>query len=92
MQSFPFDIPLPLACTRSLRPSCSLRTATDELYAIDTTGSQAGSTLLIERTKDTILSLAVLLKAKFKVDFAVGTEEDPSLEELCGHPKVILLI
>ncbi len=58
-----------------------VRTATDELYAIDTTGSQAGSsgrsTLLVERTKDTILSLAVLLKAQFKVDFAVGTEEDP---------------
>jgi hypothetical protein len=33
-----------------------VRTAT-ELYAIDTTGSQAGSTLLVERTKDTILSL-----------------------------------
>jgi hypothetical protein len=53
-----------------------VRTATDELYAIDTTGSQAGSTLLVERTKDTILSLAVLLKAKFKIDFAVGIEED----------------
>jgi hypothetical protein len=37
-----------------------VRTATNELYAIDT-GSQAGSTLLVERTKDTILSLAVLL-------------------------------
>ena len=49
-----------------------VRTVTDELYVIDTTGSQAGSTLLVERTKDTILSLAVLLKAKFKVDFAVG--------------------
>ena len=53
-----------------------VRTDTDELYVIDTTGSQVGSTLLVERTKDTILSLAVLLKAK--VDFAVGTEEDPS--------------
>ena len=36
-----------------------VRTATDELYAIDTTASQAGSTFLVERTKDTILSLAV---------------------------------
>ena len=35
-----------------------VRTATDELYAIDTAGSQAGSTLLVERTKDTILSLS----------------------------------
>ena len=55
-----------------------VRTATDELYAIDTTASQAGSTFLVERTKDTILSLDVLVKTKFKVDFAVGTEEDPS--------------
>lgn len=39
---------------------------------IDTTGSQAGSTLFVERTKDTILSLAVLLQAKFKVGFAGG--------------------
>jgi hypothetical protein len=59
-----------------------VRTATDELYAIDTTGSQAGSTLLVERTKDTTLSLAVLFKAKFKVDFAVGTEEDPLLTSM----------
>jgi hypothetical protein len=34
-----------------------VRTATDELYAIDTIGSQAGSTLLVKRTKGTILSL-----------------------------------
>ena len=59
-----------------------VRTATYELYAIDTTGSQAGSTLLVERTKGTTVSLAVLLKANFKVDFAVGTEEDPSLKKL----------
>jgi len=64
-----------------------VRTATDELYAIDTTGSQAGSTLLVERTKDTILSLAVLLKAKFKVDVAVGTEEDPSFGGTLRTPE-----
>ena len=64
-----------------------VRTATDELYAIDTTGSQAGSTLLVERTKDTILSLPVLLKAKFKVDFALGTEEDPSFEGTLRTPE-----
>ena len=64
-----------------------VRTATDELYAIDTTGSQAGSTLLVERTKDTILSLAVLLKANFKVDFAVGTKEDPSFGGTLRTPE-----
>ncbi len=56
---------------------CPACTATDELDAIDTNSSQAGSTLLVERTKDTIISLAVPLKAKFKVGLT-GTEEDPS--------------
>jgi hypothetical protein len=54
-----------------------VHTTTDELDAIDTTGSQEGSTLLVERTKDTILSLTVLLKAKFKVDFAVLLSSRP---------------
>jgi len=35
-----------------------VHTTTDELYTIETTGSQAGSTLLVECTKDTILSLS----------------------------------
>ena len=51
-------------------------TATNELYVIDTTNSQPGSTLLVEKTKDNILSLTVLLKAGFKVDFAVGSADD----------------
>ncbi len=44
-------------------------TATNELYVIDTTNSQPCSTLLVEKTKDNIISLVVLLKAGFKVDF-----------------------
>ena len=56
-------------------------------WLIDTTGSQAGSTLLVERTKDTILFLAVLLKAKFKVDFGVGTEEDVSFGGTLRTPE-----
>ncbi len=51
-------------------------TATNELYVIDTTNSQPGSTLLVEKTKDNIVSLAVLLKAGFKVDFTVGRADD----------------
>ena len=50
-------------------------TATNELYVIDTTNSQPGSTLLVEKTKDNIISLAILLKAGFKVDFAVGSAD-----------------
>jgi hypothetical protein len=46
-------------------------TATNEFYVIDTTNSQPGSTLLMEKTKDNIISLAVLLNAGFVVDFAV---------------------
>ena len=45
-------------------------------YVIDTTNSQSGSTLLVEKTKDNILSLVVLLKTGFKVDFAVGSADD----------------
>jgi hypothetical protein len=39
-------------------------TATNELYVIDTTKFQPGSTLLVEKTKDNIISLAVLLTDK----------------------------
>jgi hypothetical protein len=37
-----------------------------------------GTTLVLTDTKDKIISLAVLLKAGFKVDFAVGTSDDPN--------------
>ena len=43
---------------------------------IDTTNSQSGSTLLVEKMKDNILLLVVLLKTGFKVDFAVGRADD----------------
>ena len=35
-------------------------TVTNELYVIDTTNSQSGSTLLVEKTQDNIISLVVL--------------------------------
>ena len=67
-----------------------VRTATDEPYTIDTTGSQAGSTLLVERTKDTILSLAVLLKAKFQVDFILLCT-CPHIRYVCPHTTLCVL-
>jgi hypothetical protein len=66
-------------------------TATKELYVIDTTKSQPGSTLLVEETKDNILSLAVLLKAGFKVDFAVGTADDSCFGGTLYTPEGILI-
>jgi hypothetical protein len=44
-------------------------TVTNELYVIDTTNSQSGSTLLVDKTKENIISLSILLKPDFKVDF-----------------------
>ncbi len=37
-----------------------------------------GTTLVLTDTKDKIISLTVVLKAGFKVDFAVGTSDDPN--------------
>jgi hypothetical protein len=51
-------------------------TTTNELYVIDTTNSQPGSTLLVDKTKDNIISLTILLKGDFKVDFPVGRDDD----------------
>jgi hypothetical protein len=51
-------------------------TVTNELHVIDTTNSQSGSTLVVEKTKDNIISLAVLLQDGFKVDFPVGRADD----------------
>ena len=50
--------------------------ATNEFYVIDTTNSQTGSTLLVEKTNDNVISLEVLLKVDFKVDFVVGRPDD----------------
>ena len=58
-------------------------TVTNELYVIDTTNSQPGSTWLVETTKDTIIPLVVLLKANFKVDFAWGEPTTPDLVVFC---------
>ena len=38
-----------------------------------------GTTLVLEKSKDKILSLTALLKSGFKVTFVVGTPQDPTL-------------
>ncbi len=37
-----------------------------------------GATLVLTDTKDKIISLTVLLKGDFKVEFAAGTSDDPN--------------
>jgi len=69
----------------------SVFTATNELYVIDTTNSQPGSTLLVEKTKDNIISLAILLKAGFQVDFAVGSADDSCFGGNLYTPEGILI-
>ena len=58
---------------------------------IDTTNSQSGSTLLVETTKDNILSLVVLLKTGFKVDFDVGSDEDSCFDSVLYMSEGILI-
>ncbi len=65
-------------------------TATNKLLVIDTTNSQPGSTLLVEKTKDNIISLAVLLKAGFKVDFVVGDLMTLASAVFCTRLRVFL--
>ncbi len=79
------------ALRRALAVTFPVLTATKELYVIDTTNSQPGSTLLVEKTKDNILSLTVLLKAGFKVDFAVGTADDSCFAGTLYTPEGILI-
>ena len=50
-----------------------IMTKTRKPYTLVTTDT----TLVLKKTKDSILSLAVLLKAGFKVTWAVGTPQDP---------------
>jgi hypothetical protein len=45
-----------------------------------------GTTLVLDKTKDNILSLAVLLQSGFKVDFAIGTVDDPSFGGVLTTP------
>jgi hypothetical protein len=66
-------------------------TVTNEFYVIDTTNSQPGSTLLVEKTKDNILSLTVLLNAAFQVDFAVGSVDDSCFDGTLYTPEGILI-
>jgi hypothetical protein len=71
-------------------------TATNELYVIDTTNSQPGSTLLVEKTKDNIISLAILLKAGFKVDYVETPQHratayySPAKSWPCGEDEQLL--
>ena len=58
---------------------------------IDTTNSQSGSTLVVEKTKDNIISLAVLLQDGFKVDFAVGRPDDSCFSGILYTPEGILI-
>ena len=44
------------------------------------------TTLVLEKSKDNILSLDVLYKAVFKVTFAVGTLQDPTSGEVLTTP------
>ncbi len=66
-------------------------TAANELYVIDTTNSQPGSTFLVEKTKDNIISLTVLLKDVFKVDFDVGRADDSCFDGILYTSEGILI-
>jgi hypothetical protein len=52
----------------------SIKTKTKKPHVLAT----KGTTLVLDKTKDNILSLAVLLQSGFKVDFSIGTVDDPS--------------
>jgi hypothetical protein len=64
---------------------------TNELYVIDTINSEPGSTLLVDKTKDNIISLTILLKAGFKVDFVVGRDDDSCFVGSLYTSEVILI-
>ncbi len=66
-------------------------TVTNEIYVIDTTNSQSGSTLLVEKTKDSINSLVVLLKVGFKVDVSMGRPDVSSFDGILYKPEGILI-
>ena len=63
-------------------------TVTNELYVIDTTNSQPGSTLLVEKTKDNIISLAVLKALKLILPW--GELMTLALAEVCTRLRVFL--
>jgi hypothetical protein len=66
-------------------------TVTNELYVIDTTNSHHGSTLFVDKTKDNIISLVILLKDGFKVDFVVGRDDDSYFGGILYTPEGILI-
>jgi hypothetical protein len=51
----------------------SIKTKTKKTYVLPT----KGTTLVLDKSKDNILSLDVLLQSGFKADFAIGTVDDP---------------
>jgi len=66
-------------------------TTTNEFYVIDTSNSHPGSTWLVDKTKDNIISLEILLKTDFKVDFAVGRDDDSCFVGSLYTPEGILI-
>ena len=60
----------------------SIKTKAKKPYVLAT----KGTTLVLDKTKDNILSLAVLLQSGFKVDFAIGTVDDPSFGGVLTTP------
>ena len=70
-----------------ISPVQSVRT--DVLYVTDTTGSQSGSILFVEETKDYYF-LGGSHKANFKVDFAVGRVDDSCFGDILHVPDVFL--
>jgi len=60
----------------------SIKTKAKKSYVVPT----KGTTLVLDKTKDNILSLTVLLQSGFKVDFAIGTVDDPSFGGVLTTP------
>ena len=68
----------------------SVLTATNEFYVIDTTNCQPGSTYLVEKTKDNIISLTVLLKTGLKLILTWGVMTTLALVVFCALLRVFL--
>jgi sporulation protein YlmC with PRC-barrel domain len=60
----------------------SIKTETKKTYVLVT----KGTTLVLDKTKDNILSLTVLLQSGFKVDFGIVNVDDPSFAGVLTTP------
>jgi hypothetical protein len=60
----------------------SIKTKVKKPYVLAT----KGTTLVLDKTKDNILSLTVLLQSGFKVDFAIDTVDDPNFGGVLTTP------